>query len=127
MLQKHALTCPVERRRREAINEGINALGALVPNCEKNKGSILQKAVSYINELRAQAAESGQRKVMEKTVLDQAVHELTAINSNLQDQMRIAMEKNDRLEMERERLERENERFRMKIKELGISSGKQMP
>lgn len=29
---------PVERRRRETINEGINELAKIVPDCEKNKG-----------------------------------------------------------------------------------------
>ncbi|GAO50083.1 carbon-nitrogen hydrolase [Saitoella complicata NRRL Y-17804] len=42
----------VERRRREMINDGINALASLVPRCEKNKGSILQRAVEHIKELQ---------------------------------------------------------------------------
>ena len=87
----------VERRRREAINEGINALATIVPNCEKNKGSILQKAVTYINELRAQVTNNGERKQMEKAVLDQAVRELTIVNGDLQGQLRGLLEENDRL------------------------------
>ena len=91
------LTVAVERRRREAINEGINALAMMVPNCEKNKGSILQRAVTYINELRAQVAQNGQNKSMEKAVLDQAVQELTSVNSSLQEQLRSTIEENERL------------------------------
>ena len=41
----------MERRRRETINDGINEIAKIVPGCEKNKGSILQRAVSYIGEL----------------------------------------------------------------------------
>jgi len=42
----------VERRRRETINEGINELAKIVPGCEKNKGSILQRAVQIFNDLK---------------------------------------------------------------------------
>lgn len=42
----------VERRRREAINKGINDLAAIVPNCEKAKNSVLNRAVEYILELQ---------------------------------------------------------------------------
>ncbi|KAF9207527.1 basic helix-loop-helix protein [Haplosporangium sp. Z 27] len=44
----------VERRRRETINEGINDLAKVVPNCDKNKGSILRQAVKYIQEILVQ-------------------------------------------------------------------------
>jgi hypothetical protein len=49
---KPMLTSPVERRRRETINEGINELAKIVPGCEKNKGSILQRAVQFITQLK---------------------------------------------------------------------------
>ena len=99
------LTPTVERRRREAINEGINALAMIVPNCEKNKGSILQRAVTYINELRAQVAQNGQNKSMEKAVLDQAVRELTEVNENLREQLKGTIY--------------EMERLKKKVKDLG--------
>ncbi|KAI7828719.1 hypothetical protein BC939DRAFT_380747, partial [Gamsiella multidivaricata] len=41
----------VERRRRETINAGINDLAQMIPNSDKNKGSILRQAVKYIQEL----------------------------------------------------------------------------
>jgi transcriptional regulator CBF1 len=81
-------------------------LATIVPDCEKNKGSILQRAVSYINELRAQVADNGHKKVMEKAVLETAVHELTAVNGSLQEQLRNQSEENDRL--------------RKKLKDLGV-------
>ena len=68
------LTCGVvERRRREAINEGINEIAKLVPNCEKNKGSILQRAVEYIREFM-QKEHNWQ---IEKGTLDTAIRELS--------------------------------------------------
>jgi len=42
----------VERRRRDNINLGISELAKIVPDCEKNKGSILQKSVEYIKYLQ---------------------------------------------------------------------------
>ena len=42
----------VERRRRETINEGIKEQAKIVPGCEKNKGSILQRGVEYITQLK---------------------------------------------------------------------------
>ncbi|KAF9106406.1 basic helix-loop-helix protein [Mortierella sp. AM989] len=44
----------VERRRRETINDGINDLSKAVPNCDKNKGSILRQAVKYIQTILAE-------------------------------------------------------------------------
>ncbi|KAL8951046.1 MAG: hypothetical protein Q9222_002960, partial [Ikaeria aurantiellina] len=52
----------VERRRRETINEGINELAKIVPGCEKNKGSILQRAVEYIVQLK-----TNERRNIDKT------------------------------------------------------------
>ena len=56
----------VERRRRETINDGINDLKQIVPGCDKNKGSILQRSVEYINELKDNEA-----KMVEKWTLEQ--------------------------------------------------------
>lgn len=60
----------VERRRRETINDGINDLKAIVPGCEKNKGSILQRAVEYINELKGNEA-----RLVEKWTLEALIGE----------------------------------------------------
>ena len=66
----------VERRRRETINEGINELAKIVPNCEKNKGSILQKAVTYITEIRAKE----RSWETERTTFDVTIKEITESN-----------------------------------------------
>ncbi|KAL8734884.1 MAG: hypothetical protein Q9166_001236 [cf. Caloplaca sp. 2 TL-2023] len=67
----------VERRRRETINEGINELAKIVPGCEKNKGSILQRAVEYITQLRANETRNIEKYSREKMLMDGVVHELT--------------------------------------------------
>jgi transcriptional regulator CBF1 len=71
----------VERRRREAINEGINELSKIVPNCEKNKGSILQRAVQYIGQLKENEQANIEKWTLEKLLLDQAINELSAQSS----------------------------------------------
>jgi transcriptional regulator CBF1 len=68
----------VERRRRETINEGINELSKIVPGCEKNKGSILQRAVQYITQLKENENQNIEKWTLEKLLLDQAITELSA-------------------------------------------------
>ncbi|KIV99915.1 uncharacterized protein PV09_08442 [Verruconis gallopava] len=67
----------VERRRRETINEGINELAKIVPGCEKNKGSILQRAVQYIGQLKEAETTNLEKWTLEKLLLDQAINELS--------------------------------------------------
>ncbi|KAI9864521.1 MAG: basic helix-loop-helix protein [Trichoglossum hirsutum] len=68
----------VERRRRETINEGINELSKIVPGCEKNKGSILQRAVSFITQLKENEAQNIEKWTLEKLLTEQAISELSA-------------------------------------------------
>lgn len=75
---------PVERRRRETINEGINELAKIVPGCEKNKGSILQRAVQYIQQLKENEAANIEKWTVEKILTEQAISELSANNEKLQ-------------------------------------------
>ena len=67
----------VERRRRETINEGINELAKIVPGCEKNKGSILQRAVQYIQKLQDDAQANIDKWTFEKLVTEQAIGDLS--------------------------------------------------
>lgn len=67
----------VERRRRETINEGINELAKIVPGCEKNKGSILARAVQYIQKLQDDAGENIDKWTFEKLVTEQALADLS--------------------------------------------------
>ncbi|KAL9081533.1 MAG: hypothetical protein Q9159_007281 [Coniocarpon cinnabarinum] len=67
----------VERRRRETINEGINELAKTVPGCEKNKGSILQRAVQYIQKLQDDSQANIDKWTFEKMVTEQAISDLS--------------------------------------------------
>lgn len=73
----------MERRRREAINEGINELSKIVPGCEKNKGSILQRAVQYIGQLKENEQQNIEKWTLEKLLLDQAITELSSTAERL--------------------------------------------
>ncbi|KAI0128554.1 hypothetical protein BJ170DRAFT_682340 [Xylariales sp. AK1849] len=73
----------VERRRRETINEGINELAKIVPGCEKNKGSILQRAVSFITQLKENEAQNIEKWTLEKLLTEQAIQELSSSNDKL--------------------------------------------
>ena len=79
-VQHSALTnSTVERRRRETINEGINEIAKIVPGCEKNKGSILQRAVSYITELTTKERSWNN----ERATIDVAIKELSERNNKM--------------------------------------------
>ncbi|KAI9167491.1 Transcriptional regulator CBF1 [Paramyrothecium foliicola] len=73
----------VERRRRETINEGINELAKIVPGCEKNKGSILQRAVSFISQLKENEQQNLEKWTLEKLLTEQAITELSTSNEKL--------------------------------------------
>jgi hypothetical protein len=73
----------VERRRRETINEGINELAKIVPGCEKNKGSILQRAVTFISQLKDNEQQNIEKWTLEKLLTEQAITELSQSNDKL--------------------------------------------
>lgn len=79
----HANPTSVERRRRETINEGINELAKIVPGCEKNKGSILQRAVVFITQLKENETQNIEKWTLEKLLTEQAIAELSASNDKL--------------------------------------------
>ena len=68
----------VERRRRETINEGINELSKIVPGCEKNKGSILARAVQFITQLKENETQNIEKWTLEKLLTEQAIAELSS-------------------------------------------------
>ncbi|PNS14525.1 Transcriptional regulator CBF1 [Sphaceloma murrayae] len=92
----------VERRRRETINDGIEALGKIVPGAERNKGSILQRAVMYISDLKERQSEMEQKNNLEKMMFEQAIAEMTASGDKLKAE-------NGRLQEEVERWKRRAE------------------
>jgi hypothetical protein len=99
----------VERRRRETINEGINELAKIVPGCEKNKGSILQRAVSFITQLKENETQNIEKWTLEKLLTEQAIAELS--------------QSNDKLKQECDRLYRELETW----KQMAQNAGLQLP
>lgn len=82
----------VERRRRETINEGINGLAKMVPNCDKNKGSILKEAVKYIQSVLVEnerltgeiAVATTAKYEIEKYLMEKSVAEATIHSLNVQ-------------------------------------------
>ncbi|KAI9871712.1 MAG: basic helix-loop-helix protein [Pleopsidium flavum] len=85
----------VERRRRETINEGINELAKIVPGCEKNKGSILQRAVSFITQLRENETQNIEKWTLEKLLTEQAIAELSASVDKLKNECERAWREAD--------------------------------
>jgi transcriptional regulator CBF1 len=73
----------VERRRRETINEGINQISQLVPNCDKNKGAILQRAIEYINHLHEERKTFNDRWERHSITANEAISEISSQNSKL--------------------------------------------
>ncbi|KAK4236397.1 hypothetical protein C8A03DRAFT_35703 [Achaetomium macrosporum] len=96
----------VERRRRETINEGINELAKIVPGCEKNKGSILQRAVAFITQLKENEQQNIEKWTLEKLLTEQAIAELSSSN--------------DKLKQECERLYRELDTWKQIAQSAGL-------
>ncbi|CED82719.1 helix-loop-helix dna-binding domain-containing protein [Phaffia rhodozyma] len=69
----------VEKKRREKINAGIEALANYLPQVEKNKSTILQKAADYISHLKASETTNCEKWAMEKMMMDQAISDLKAL------------------------------------------------
>ncbi|KAM3588576.1 basic helix-loop-helix protein [Umbelopsis sp. WA50703] len=87
----------VERRRRETINEGINEIAKMVPGSEKNKGSILQRAAQYIQQLKDNEAATIEKWTLEKLLTDQAINELSQQVEVLKNEVERLRQDNDRM------------------------------
>lgn len=77
----------VERRRREAINEGINQIARLVPNCDKNKGAILQRAIEYICQLQEEKKHIDERFEQHSITTSHAISEIGSSNQKLKSEI----------------------------------------
>jgi bHLH factor len=77
----------VERRRRETINEGINQIAALVPNCDKNKGAILQRAIEYLVQLQDEKKHMSDRWEQQNLTTTHALNEIGTQNSKLKSEV----------------------------------------
>lgn len=79
-----------------------------MPGCEKNKGSILQRAVSFITQLKDNEAQNIEKWTLEKLLTEQAIAELSASN--------------DKLKTECERAWREAESWKKMCQSAGIDA-----
>ena len=61
-----------------------------MPGCEKNKGSILQRAVQYITQLRDNETRNIEKWTLEKMLTDQALSEVTSSLDKLKDDLHRA-------------------------------------
>lgn len=77
----------MERRRREAINEGINEIAKMVPGAEKAKGSILQRAISYIHKLQSDSAGASARNEQQQNLFQQTLAEISQANYRLKEEV----------------------------------------
>ncbi|KXS18399.1 hypothetical protein M427DRAFT_109597 [Gonapodya prolifera JEL478] len=69
----------VERRRRMNINKGMDALAAVVPDAgDTAKSKLLQRAASYITELKQAHAVLLEKTALERLMLEQTINELTS-------------------------------------------------
>lgn len=85
----------VERRRRETINKGIDDLGKVVPDCDKHKGQILQRAVDYIKALKEKEETLMKQLTLEKLISEQSVNELSSTNKSLKAELAQAWKELD--------------------------------
>lgn len=97
----------VERRRREAINEGITDLSKIVPGCEKNKGSILARSVQFITQLKENETQNIEKWTLEKLLTEQAIAELSSSC--------------DKLKAECQRAWAESEQWKKAAQKAGVS------
>lgn len=83
----------VERKRRQTINEGLDELAKLIasPHAqpEKNKGAVLQKACTYINELKRNENSNIEKYTMDKLLCDQQIAELRGHQEQLYQQLHL--------------------------------------
>ncbi|KAG1469678.1 hypothetical protein G6F56_003115 [Rhizopus delemar] len=109
----------VERKRREAINQGINEIASRVPGCEKNKGSILHRAVEYIQQLKDQEAVMIEKASVERLSADQEIKEIQQLVKVYKEQAeRLTREIEKRKEdLENTQVENMHLKKRLKIQE----------
>ncbi|KAI8831930.1 hypothetical protein BJ741DRAFT_525056, partial [Chytriomyces cf. hyalinus JEL632] len=62
----------IERRRREAIAQGITELALLVPDAHNSKkGKVIERAVDYIHSLREAEQQNMEKWTFEKLMFDE--------------------------------------------------------
>ncbi len=86
-------------------------MAKIVHGCEKNKGSILQRAVSFIQQLKENEANNIEKWTLEKLLTEQAIAELSSSN--------------DKLKAECERAWRECETWKKTCQSAGLTPKKE--
>ncbi len=66
-----------------------------MPGCEKNKGSILQRAVAFITQLKDNEAANIEKWTLEKLLTEQAIAELSASVDKLKHECERAWQEAD--------------------------------
>ncbi|GAA5929381.1 uncharacterized protein JCM15063_004136 [Sporobolomyces koalae] len=103
----------VERRRRETINAGLDALAALLPPppppppgtlrpVKPNKSEILGQGINYIQQLKRQQQAESNKTTLEKLLKDQEIK---------------------KCQQELDKLREENERLKQRVEDLENSKG----
>lgn len=75
----------IERRRRETINNGISELSRVLPSQPKNRGTIILKAVEYIEELKQNVAQAKRETEATKRENLLLLEELAVKNKKIND------------------------------------------
>lgn len=79
-----------------------------MPGCEKNKGSILQRAVQFITQLKENEQQNIEKWTLEKLLTEQAISELSSSN--------------DKLKQECDRLYHESESWKKAAQGAGVQA-----
>ncbi|KAI9273582.1 hypothetical protein BY458DRAFT_435087, partial [Sporodiniella umbellata] len=109
----------VERKRREAINQGINAIARCVPGCEKNKGSILHRAVEYIQQLKGQEAALIEKTANERLCAERDMLEIQHHTKHYQEQIDPLANQVERYQQDLEIAHSQNLLLKKRLEELG--------
>jgi vacuolar-type H+-ATPase subunit I/STV1 len=108
----------VERKRREAINEGINEIARIVPGCEKNKGSILTRAATYIRQLKDEQVSLMEKASLEKLLSEQAITHLKQQLATVKEQMEKLSQESQTLKNELESTRSENSYLKRRLEAI---------
>ncbi|KAJ3415813.1 basic helix-loop-helix protein [Chytridiales sp. JEL 0842] len=75
--QRRQVHREVERKRREAINDGLSELASVIPDGDRRKGKLIKRAVQYIQSLKEKEQTERDKWTVEKLLCEQAISELS--------------------------------------------------
>lgn len=85
-----------------------------MPNCQKNKGSILQQTVQYITTLKENEVTNIEKWTLEKLITEQAINQLGDQNGKLREEMQ-------RLRVELSKTKQDRELYKEACEKNGIT------